>query len=193
MRRRISLYIDGTLADIAGQDLVLMNYAFTEAQNPTIVKNSYSKRITLPGTPTNNDIFGHFARPDRRVAETGGGVAFNPGRRTPFIIYRETDEVLVSGYLRLEGVTRQGPVVTGYEVTLFGGLGDFFYCLERKADGEKMTLADLRYRLGFSPLPPIADELDFTITASSEKAAWSARIAGQASGTPVGLINFVPA
>lgn len=193
MRRRISLYIDGTLADIAGQDLVLFNYAFTEAQNPTIVKNSYSKRITLPGTPTNNAIFGHFARPDRRVADTSGGAAFNPGQRTPFTIFQETGEVLESGYLRLEGVTRQGQVVTGYEVTLFGGLGDFFYCLERKADGEKMTLADLRYRLGISPLPPIADELDFTITASYVKTAWSALIAGQATGTPAGIINFVPA
>ena len=91
MKRTIELYIDGKRADLDASGLILMNYAFTDLEKPTAVKNSYSKQITLPGTPANDAIFGHFARTDRRI-EAGGsasGVAFNPGFKTPFIIYNE--------------------------------------------------------------------------------------------------------
>ena len=56
MRRKVQLYIGGSLADISDQGLVLMNYSFTELQAPSAVKNSYSKQITLPGTDANAKV-----------------------------------------------------------------------------------------------------------------------------------------
>lgn len=165
MRRKIELYIGGRLADLNEQDLLLYNYAFTDLENPTAVKNSYSKQVTLPGTATNAAIFGHPARVDRRTTAGGGtGTSFAAGRKTPFTIYADTGEVLESGYLRLDSVTRKGAIVTGYKVTLFGGLGGFLYGLSYDAEGNKRTLASLTYA---------ADDLDFTINAATILEAWS--------------------
>lgn len=185
MRRKIELYIDGSMADISDQGLVLFNYAFTDMENPAVVKNSYSKQLTLPGTPTNDVIFGHYYRTDR---VTGNG--FDALRKTPFAIYAETGEILESGYLRLDGVVRKGGVVTGYKVSLFGGLGSFFYSLSYDADGNKRTLADLWY------LENDPAELDFTILASKVQEAWN-RIATHAADAALtsiwDVINFAPA
>ena len=183
MRRRIELYIDGTLADLSEQSFVLFNYAITDLTNPTAVNNSWTQQVTLPGTPQNNTIFGHYGRTDRRTA-----LGFNALVRTPFTIYADTGDILQDGYCRLDEVTRDGDQVTGYKVTLFGGLGSFFYGLSYRADGEKMTLADLDYLGGGE------NELDFTITKAEVQAAWT-RLA---QGPPVSLsqvwdvINFAP-
>ena len=141
MRRRIELYINGSQADLSDQGLVLFNYAYTDLENPTAVKNSYSKQVTLPGTDNNAAIFGHLSRMDR---VTGGG--FSPLVRTPFTIYNELGEIIKSGYLKLDQVVRRGSVVTGYKVSLYGGLGSFLYALSYDDNGDKLTLADLTYR-----------------------------------------------
>ena len=46
MRRKIELYINGNLADLSDQGLVLFNYSLTDLQKPTAVKNGFSKQIT---------------------------------------------------------------------------------------------------------------------------------------------------
>ena len=115
MRRKIQLYINDSLADLSDQSLVLYNYAFTDVENPAAVKNSYSKQVTLPGTPANDAIFGGIYRSDRRFATN-----FDPGQKTPFVIFNERSEIIESGYLRLDKVIRKGEIVTGYKVTLFG-------------------------------------------------------------------------
>ena len=99
MRRKISLYIGGELADLDDQSLVLFNYTMEDLSNPTIVKNSFSQQVTLPWTPNNNRIFGDFFRPDRTTNQAGGetGVAFNPAVKTPFSIYNELGEILQIG------------------------------------------------------------------------------------------------
>ena len=187
MRRKIELFINGILADLSDQGLILFNYSLTDLQKPTAVKNSFSKQITLPGTPQNDAIFGHIIRTDR-VTTTG---AFNAGQRTPFTIYDAQGQIVESGYLRLDSVTRKGAVVTGYKVSLFGGLGSFFYALSYDAAGNKRTLADLDYLGTGSPT-----ELDFTISASTVAAAWAART-NHAHTDPISskwhVLNFAPA
>lgn len=184
MKRKIYLYIADQQADLGDDTLVLMNYAFTDVQKPTAVKNSYSKQVTLPGTPTNNAIFGHYSRPDRRTF-----AGFNALRRTPFTIMDETGKVLQNGYLKLDSITRKGEIVTGYKVTLYGGLGAFLYALAFDDAGEKRTLADLDYLGGGS------GELDFKITAANVRAAWN-RINGDPPSEYNSIwdvINFAPA
>ena len=162
MRRKIELYINGTLADLSDQGLVLFNYSLTDLQKPTAVKNGFSKQITLPGTPQNDFIFGHIERTDRVTTVS----TFNPGKRSEFAIYDDKGQILESGYLRLDSLVRRGSVVTGYKVSLFGGLGDFFYALSYDDAGNKRTLADIDYLGKGDPT-----ELDFTIRASTVQGA----------------------
>ena len=97
MRRKYSLYINGTLADIATDALVLMNYKQTDATAPAAVYNSWSQSVVLPRTSKNNAIFDHIFRADHKT--TSG--KFNALARTPFTIYNEQGEILESGYLKL--------------------------------------------------------------------------------------------
>ena len=88
MRRKISLYIADRLVDLDEQSFILFNYAMEDLTNPAVLKNSYSNKITIKGTPNNNTLFGDIFRLDRAVTYDGSniGIAFNPSRKTPFVI-----------------------------------------------------------------------------------------------------------
>lgn len=189
MRRRISLYIADRLVDLDDQSFILFNYRFEDLSNPTIVKNSYSKQITLKGTANNNAIFGDSFRTDR-VVDNGGSSAgsdFNPSVKTPFTIYNELGEVLESGYVKLDSVTRKG-VDIEYKVSLYGGLGSFLYALSYDEDGNKRTLANLDFLGTANP----DAELDFTISAETVRTAWKT-LHGDTSDGMWNIINFAPA
>lgn len=143
MRRKISLYIADRLVDMDDQNLVLFNYTMEDLSNPTIVRNSYSQQVTIPATPANNKIFGDYFRLDR---VTGGG--FNVLARTPFKIYNEMNEILESGYCKLEAVQSNGVNIHSYSISLYGGLGGFFYDLSYNEDGTPKNLGDITYTDG---------------------------------------------
>ena len=192
MRRKISLYIDGRLADLDEQSFILFNYTMDDLSNPTIVKNSFSQQISLPGTPGNNAIFGDAYRLDRKVDynEGASGAGFNPSKKTDFAIYNELGEIVESGYCKLDSVVRKGVNVT-YKVSLYGGLGSFLYSLSYAEDGRKLTLADLDYLGNGDPA-----ELDFTINATAITDAWYDLwqiYQGNDPGTMWAVINFAPA
>ena len=189
MRRRIELYIGNMRVDVGGESFILFNYAMTDLTEPAAVKNSYSQQVTLPGTPQNNRIFGSFFRLDRRVQFNGTytGVSFDPSRKTPFTIYGETGEILESGYVKLEQVLQSSGDVQ-YTVTLYGGLGSFFYALTYNEEGDKRTLADLDY-LGTANSDT---ELDFKINAATVQEAWDAE-SDPDNPTKWDVVNFAPA
>ena len=136
------------MVDLDDQSFILFNYTMEDLSNPTIVRNSFSQQVTLKGTPNNNRIFGDIFRLDRETqyGDSYTGAFFDVTRKTPFAIYNEMSEIVESGYLKLDEVSRNGKMVE-YKVTLYGGLGSFFYGLSYKEDGAPMTLADLRYRM----------------------------------------------
>lgn len=146
MRRNISLYVGGMPVDLDEQSFILFNYTMEDLSNPTIVRNSFSKQVTLPGSPNNNKLFGHIFRLDRETQYGSGfsGVDFDVARRTPFVIYNELNEIIEQGYIKLDEVMRVKGKIE-YKVTLYGGLGSFFYQLMYNEDGTKKTLADFRY------------------------------------------------
>ena len=188
MKRNITLYIGEEPVDLDDQSLILYNWTMEDLSNPTVVKNSYSQTVTLQGTPQNNRIFGECFRVDRQImpgASLYTGAGFDPTRKTPFAIYSETAEVLQSGYVKLNSVLISGSVVQ-YNITLYGGLGSFFYALSYDDQGNKRTLADLDYLETDNP----DTELDFDITAASVEAAWAALKAGTAGKWQV--VNFAP-
>lgn len=147
MRKTIDLYIAGQRVDLDDSSFILFNYTQEDLSNPTIVKNSFSRSITLPGTPDNDKLFGHIYRMDRVTLYGDGftGAYFDAMRRTPFVIYNEMGEIQEQGYMKLDKVSVKNGSKE-YQVTLYGGLGSFFYNLMYKTDGSKMTLADMRYK-----------------------------------------------
>lgn len=190
MVRNAILYIGDERADLDESTFILFNWTMEDLTNPTVVKNSYSQQITLKGTPRNNRIFGEYFRLDRRMVYGGEvytGVSFSPVRKTPFRIYNEMSEIVVSGYLKLDLVQTSGSVTT-YTVTLYGGLGSFFYSLSYDDNGNRRTLADLDYLGTDDP----EGELDFYINAGTVREAWdNLPIAGQGK-EKWGVINFAP-
>lgn len=188
---KVYLYIAGTLVDLKDDGLILMNYTMEDLANPTIVKNSYSQEVTLPGTPTNNALFGGIYQLDRRQIFDAEytGVNFDPSRRTPFEIRNDKSEILESGYIKLDRISRNDQNIE-YSITLYGGLGSFFYTLSYDANGNKRTLADIDF-LGIGDKD---GELDFTINASFVRSCWQ-RWDGEWPEYPeeiYDVINFAP-
>lgn len=187
MKRVMDLYINGSRADIGDDTLVLMNYTRESLDNPSVVKTSYSQSVQLPGTPANDLIFGGIYRLDQTQAY---GTTFPTLAKVPFSIYDELGEVVESGYVKLESIASGTNGYHTYSVVLYGGLGGFFYNLMYNDDGEKRTLADLKYNLGGAVLPPTRS---LPMTVATVQAAWQ-RLATPTSGDALyDLINFAPA
>lgn len=100
---------------------------------------------------------------------------FNPMRRVPFLLY--VDEMVVErGYCQLTAINRKSRGYT-FSLSLFGGLGEFFYNLQTDSDGETKSLADLDFE----------QDLGFTINAAKVQEVWDDLIAGN-----LPTIGFVP-
>lgn len=194
MNRTLTLHIGGLAADLDSAALLLFNYTAERMDSPASVKNSYSQQVTLPGTAANSAIFGRFWRADRATTPAPGlytGIHFNALKRTPFRIMSD-GEILEAGYCKLNSVTRRGEIVTGYAVTLYGGLGSFYYSLAYREDDAagqdgKKSLADLAFLDGTD------GELDFDINANTVRAAWDRLAAEPVPTDPKwDIINFAP-
>lgn len=180
----IRLYINDILADLNSESLISLTFALDDTDNPTIVKNSFSKSITLPSTKNNDRIFGCMHDITSRIVPDDG---FSPLVRTPFKLYAD-GELIERGYVQLKEIaTTKG--VSKYKVDLFGGLGDFFYSLMYDADGNKRTLADLDY--GIEGATDVESEMDFSITKEAVNSSWN-DLGGGRNGLGE-AITFVPA
>lgn len=189
--RRLTLYIAGKRADLDDASFLLMNWTQDEASSPATVRNSYSQPVTLPATPANNAIFGYFWRPDR-VTPDGG---FDPLERTPFDLVADTGDRVSGGYLKLDSIATGPGGVASYSVTLYGGLGGFFYAMTNRTDGQKRSLADMTWLVPGSEDDPLVPEQEpVSLTAQTVRDAWNA-IDPEFTGTkyPIyRLLNFAP-
>lgn len=144
MKRRIQLYIAGRPVDLSDDSWILFNWTREDLTNPTAVVNSSSHQIQIPGTCRNNSLFGSVFRLDRRTlfGIRYDGPEFDPTRKTPFMLYDDAGNILESGYCRLDAVNTHSRK-HAYTISLFGGLGSFFYALASTEDGAPRTLASL--------------------------------------------------
>ena len=177
----LHLYIGNREVEFHSNPEILYTYQTDELNNPTIVKNSFSKTITIYGSSANNQLFGHFWNVERLQVNggDGSGIYFNASKKMPFALYIG-NEIYEQGYVKLDEVRR----VDGnyeYDITLFGGLGDFFYNLSINDDGNEMKLSDLVF----------GENIDFTININTVKEAWSALENG--TNGKWQTINFMPA
>lgn len=116
------LYIDNKLVYLGEDFDPNMTFRFLDTYNPSAVKTSYSKTITLPNCPQNAAILGTLKA------------------RYPFELRNELG-LLEKGYCTLDKMVQVGNNKY-FNVTLYGGLGDFFYNLKGD-DSSPKTLADL--------------------------------------------------
>lgn len=176
----IRLYIGDQEVEFNNPPDVLYTYQQDELNNPTVVKNSFSKTVTVEGTPNNNKIFGHYWNVERQ--STGGGdnsgIYFNPSKKAPFTLYNGS-EMYEQGYVKLDEVILNNSNYE-YSITLYGGLGDFFYNLSTDDDGNQLKLSDLDYDY----------DIDFTINIDTVKDAWDALEDDTAGKWQT--INFIP-
>ena len=181
----IKLYIADTEVDFTTDPKILYNYQVTDLKNPTAVKNSFSRTITIEGSPTNNNIFGHYWDLDRYILNSGQGSAyFNSSKKVPFQLFVGSD-LYEEGYVKLDNIKRNGAKIE-YQCTLYGGVGDFFYSLSTTDAGDKMKLSDLTYTEGGD-----STEFDFKVNIDTVKEAWDS-LANETQNKWQ-YINFMPA
>lgn len=187
MRQRIYLYIGDELVDIDDTSFILLNFSREEMTNPTAYLNSWSQTITLPNTENNNAILGHYYRLDRRTVGSGGtGVNFSALKRTPFRLYDDTGVILMRGYIKLESAEEKG-----FTISLFGGLGKFFFDLTYTSGGSKLTMADCKYQ--YTGTYYAANAIYIRCARSAVLNAWGAlRYGAPSSGQQYDIINFAP-
>lgn len=164
MRQEIHLFIGGAEVEFSTPPQILYNYTETDLRKPTAVKNSFSKSITVDGTPQNNDIFKHIWRLDHY--QRGG--MFNPMVKTDFELYCN-GELYEKGYCKLNNITHTGNNIQ-YDITLYGGLGGFLQELSygNGDNNVKKTLADLKFGGQYANEP----NLDITINKDTVNTAW---------------------
>lgn len=144
----IEIYISNKKLDLIDDIDVNFTYSSIDTQNPSAVKNSFSKTVSVPSTPNNDEIFGHIWRFDSYITSSNPnnytGVYFDPHKRTPFYIMKN-GAVVENGYCVLESISMKENEKT-YNLNLFGGLGEFFFNLMYDEDGKEKNLTDLYWK-----------------------------------------------
>lgn len=186
------LYIADYLVDLDNESIITMTYTLEDSDNPTIVKNSFSKSISLPASESNNAIFGHIYNLSRETlldAVKNTGVYFNTLKRTPFKLFIN-GELVESGYVQLTGITNTKGAVR-YTIQAFGGLGDFLYNLMYDENGDKRNLASLNFGI-YGYEGDHKNEMDFTINRNFVAATWSV-VPRSTRNNLYEAITFIPA
>lgn len=192
MRQEIELYLGGKSVEFNEPPQILFSYIRTDYTDPTVLRNSYSKTLTIEGTPNNNQIFNSIYHLDK-ISDYG---TFNPAKRMDFQLFSNGD-ILEQGYAKLDKINKDGKNVT-YDITLFGGLGEFLYNLSydqtaegsdtSRGGGEDRRLSSLVFYDETEP----NKEFDFDITKETVAEAWEALEKGTGA-TKWQYINFAPA
>lgn len=195
----IRLYIANKLVDCSDELSLPMTYQLEDFNNPTLLKNNFSKTINIPGTKNNNKLFGEIYKLDRMQHYpdwTGNpdpnGINFDPSKRVDFQIYKDAD-LYESGYMQLNDISVQDNNIT-YNITLYGGIGDFFYGLKYNEDGTTKTLADLRYFIedGNGNVLDSATEMDFEVNKEFVSTSFAKDFSVEGN-TIYDTIAFIPA
>lgn len=179
---KYELYINDQLCDLNDDSIISLTYTMELLTNPTAVRNTYSHEVSLPQTPRNDKIFNALYRSDY----LDNGDTFSPMEQVPFAIYNEAGERAERGYIKVSSIKMSKDAHT-YAVTLFGGLGSFFYAMAYNDDGEALKLGDLTYLTGYDN----ERLLDFSISRGAVSGAWK-RLAGDNVSRQYDVLNFAP-
>lgn len=192
MRQEVELFLGGRNVEFNEPPEILFSYIRTDYTDPTVLRNSYSKTLTIEGTPNNNQIFNSIYHLDQIVDMN----TFNPAKRMGFQLF-SNGYILEQGYAKLDKINKNGKNIS-YEITLFGGLGEFLYNLsyDQTAEGSDLSRGGGEDRrlssLVFYDETEPNKEFDFNITKETVAEAWNALESGSGA-TKWQYINFAPA
>lgn len=141
----IELYIENRKIDIAEDLEINFTYESIDPDKLSSIKNSFSKTVNIPGTPNNNITFGHIFRSDKYIPvnppeniESG----YDPHKKVNWFI-NKNGTLINRGYCTLNNILIQNERKITYQITLYGGIGEFFYALSYNDDGSPKTLYDV--------------------------------------------------
>lgn len=190
MHSKTRLFINGTEVELTNEPAILYTYSMDDIQNPTAIRNSYTKTIQVEGTPRNNALFNDLWDLTR-VQPVNGGYDnyFNPSKRTGFELYVDGD-LYETGYVKLDTITRKNGNAV-FSITLYGGVGDFLYSLTYSDDGAELKLRDLAYIVKGDVAGDPVTELDFDINYGVVEEAWQ-KLEDGTGDELFDVINFMP-
>lgn len=141
----IELYIEGRKIDLKEDIEINFNYESIDPDKLSTIKNSFSKTVSVPGTPANNITFGHIFRSDKYIpvsSPTNICNGYDPHKKVNWIINK--NGILVNrGYCTLDNIVVKNERDITYKLTLYGGIGEFFYSLSYNDDGSVKNLSDM--------------------------------------------------
>lgn len=141
----IELYIENKKIDLAEDLEISFTYESIDPDKLSSIKNSFSKTVNIPGTPANNITFGHIFRSDKYIPVNSPeniDSYYDPHKKVNWFINR--NGILVNrGYCTLDNIVMKNKRDITYQLTLYGGIGEFFYALSYNEDGSPKTLYDM--------------------------------------------------
>lgn len=141
----IELYIENQKIDLTDDIEINFTYETIDPDKLSSIKNSFSKTVNIPGTPNNNRTFGYIFRFDKyfNSLNTGNiGNDYDPHKKVNWFI-NKNGSLINRGYCTLDNIKVKNDYEYTYQLTLYGGLGEFFYNLSYNEDGSEKTLYDL--------------------------------------------------
>lgn len=141
----IELYIENRKIDIAEDLEINFTYESIDPDKLSSIKNSFSKTVNIPGTPSNNITFGHIFRSDKYIpanAVENIESGYDPRKKANWLI-NKNGALINRGYCTLDNILIQNERKITYQLTLYGGIGEFFYSLSYNDDGSPKTLYDV--------------------------------------------------
>lgn len=141
----IELYIENRKIDITDDLEINFNYETIDPDKLSAIKNSFSKTVNIPGTPNNNITFGHLFRYDKYIPISGPSNIenfYDPHKKVNWFI-NKNGSMINRGYCTLDNILVKSERNITYQLTLYGGIGEFFYSLSYNEDGSIKTLADM--------------------------------------------------
>lgn len=119
----IHLFIENTEVELSEKVQFAITKAYEDLDNPTNIKNDWSKTISIPFTQKNNNLFGNIYKTDRLIVSGNGttGIYFDPTKKLDFRL-QDGDNVLMIGYAKMNNI-KQNNGKGIYSITLFGELG----------------------------------------------------------------------
>lgn len=141
----VELYIEGRRIDLKEDIILSFTYESIDPEKLSAIKNSFSKTVDVPGTASNNISFGHIFRFDKYIpmsAPSKIGSFYDPHKKVEWVLNRN-GSVVNRGYCTLDDIVVRDDRDITYKLTLYGGLGEFFYSLSYNEDGSPKTLYDM--------------------------------------------------
>ena len=168
----IELFIEGRKIDITDDLEINFTYESIDGDKLSNIKNSFSKTVNIQGTANNNITFGHIWRFDKYIPISNASNIenfYNPKKKVEWFI-NKNGAVINRGYCTLDNINVKNERQITYQLTLYGGIGDFFYNLAYNEDGSPKTLYDMFWNwkpktglIGYGSAMSAGDEATKTI------------------------------